>query len=131
MGTNKSIEKQMLKHKEKMDQMAVEYKRLQKLHREEEVKEQEKRAIKLGMLMQRLIPDIALLDEAHVGKFLERTVANDFGKRALSTILAEQARATTAEDKPAPAKVNDTKMIKPAVPVQQQNPNHVEEVDYS
>jgi len=97
MNTNKSIERQLIKQKEKMDQVAMEYKRLQKLQKAEETKEQEKRAVKLGALLQKMIPDIVKLDEANYKQFLENTIANGYGKRMLRETLSEYKQVTTAD----------------------------------
>ena len=128
MKTN-SIERQMQKHKEKMEQMAAEYKRLQKLQKAEEAKEEEKRAVKLGILMQKLIPDVTKLDDSNFKKFLEKTVANDFGKRALSSLLSEQERANSASVESVPVKEHNIQPIKPVASLQKQTHNAGNNID--
>ena len=94
---NNSIEKLLIKQKEKVDQATAEYKRLQKQQKAEKAKEQEKLAVKLGAIMHKLIPNVTELDDSNFKKFLENTVANDYGKRTLSRILSEQARTSSVE----------------------------------
>ena len=118
MNTNKSIERQLIKQKEKMDQVAMEYKRLQKLQKAEETKEQEKRAVKLGALLQKMIPDIVKLDEANYKQFLENTIANGYGKRMLRETLSEQKQVTTADAESKQVKSINSTPSKPVVPSQ-------------
>ena len=119
MKTN-SIEKLLIKQKEKVDQAIAEYKRLQKQQKAEKAKEQEKLAVKLGAIMHKLIPDVTELDESNFKKFLENTVANDYGKRTLSRILSEQARASAVEVNSAPVKDQNVAATKPTVTVSKQ-----------
>ena len=90
MNSNKSIENQLIKKKEKIDQITAEYKQLQKLQKAEERKEQEKRAGKRGVLLEKLIPDVVKLNDDHFFKFLKRTVANGYGKERLTELLLIQ-----------------------------------------
>jgi len=139
MSSNKSIEKQIQKHKEKMDQMAEEYKRLQKLQKAEEVKEQEKRAVKLGVLLQKMMPDIVKLDEANYKQFLENTIDNGYGKRILRETLSEQKQVTTVGVESKQIKSINSTPSKPVVPsqnkmetsTQEQEISYVDDVDYS
>jgi len=71
--------------------------------------------------MESLLPDTIALSDERFWTFLEKTVANDFGRRILATLTAEQDKEdakngadTTTQDGVAPA-------VKPAATAQDSN----------
>ena len=92
MALKKSIENQISVKQKKMEEIAAEVKKLKSMQKAEERKNQTERAGKRGVLFEKLLPDTAKLDDAHFKSFLDRTVANDFGKGKLKVILAEQEK---------------------------------------
>ena len=112
MSSNKSIENQLIKKKEKIDQITAEYKQLQKLQRAEERKEQEKRAAKRGVLLEKLLPGTAILGDTDFKIFLERTIANESVKSALAASIAKQVKPNATEVKTTPAQNSNPPEIK-------------------
>ena len=53
-------------------------------------------------LFESMLPDAITLTEENFKAFLQKTVANDFGKRTLQNLLAEQERAAAANAENAP-----------------------------
>ena len=92
MALKKSIANQINVKQKKMEEIAAEVKKLKSIQKVEERKNQAKRAGKRGVLFEKLLPDTVKLNDAHFRSFLERTVANDFGKGKLKVILAEQEK---------------------------------------
>jgi hypothetical protein len=96
-------------HKTKMEQMENELKRLTQQFRAEERKARTSRLCKRHGLFESMLPDAIPLTEDNFKLFLEKTVANDFGRRTLASLTAEQAKQTAAicadaaaQDAPAP-----------------------------
>ena len=129
MSNIKSIEAQLKNHKEKMDKMAAEHRKLQRKLKVEESRNQEKRAVKRGVMFEKLLPETAKLDEADFKNFLERTVANDFGKRTLRTILAEQARLTFTEENKVTVNKSENPPVKSVSNIQKQSTNDGNNID--
>ena len=73
-------------------QMEAEIKRLLHLQKAEERKKRSHRISTRGAHIESLLPDTIGLTDARFFTFLEKTVANDFGKKILATLTAEQER---------------------------------------
>jgi len=84
-----------------MEQMQNEMKRLKRLQNKEERKRRDRRIYTRGGHMESILPGTIALSDARFFTFLERTVANKFGRDVLDKLIAEQRRddaATRAED---------------------------------
>jgi hypothetical protein len=92
MSTRKTTSERIDLHKEKMEQMQNEMKRLKRLHNAEERKTRNHRICRRGAHMESLLPDTIGLSDERFYAFLEKTVANDFGRRALAALKAEQEK---------------------------------------
>ena len=92
MSTRKNIDQQIESTQEKIKQEQNRLKELYQKQKEQERKERTKRLCKRAGLLESLLPDtIALTDEQfHV--FLEKTVANDYGRRTLANIAAQGSK---------------------------------------
>ena len=86
LSTAEKIEQQ----RTKMEQMENELKRLVRRQKEEDRKTRTHRICQRGGFLESLLPDTITLTEARFKTFLEKTVANDFGRRALATLKNEQ-----------------------------------------
>jgi len=115
--TNKYDEK-INAQKKKVDQALAELKKFKDMKKAEERREQTERAGKRGILLEKLLPDVSKLDDNRFKTFLEKTVANDFGRRTLATILNEQSRTITVTNNPVPAPGNTAPPVKPEAPAQ-------------
>jgi len=104
--------------KKKVDQALAELKKFKDMKKAEERREQTERAGKRGVLLEKLLPDVSKLDDTRFKIFLEKTVANDFGRRTLATILSEQTKITVVANTPAPAPSNTAPPVKSATPAQ-------------
>ena len=104
MSTRKNIDQQIESTQEKIKQEQNRLKELYQKQKEQERKERTKRLCKRAGLLESLLPDtIALTDEQfHV--FLEKTVANDYGRRTLANIAVQGTKDTPA----IPAEANKT-----------------------
>ena len=131
MSNNKTLENKLTNHKKKMDQMAIEYRKLQNLQKEEERKEQEKRAAKRGILLEKLLPDTALLDDADFKLFLERTIANDSVKSALVASIVKQTKTGNTEVKSTPTPNSNAPAIKPSESPQMDESDTEDYEDYA
>ena len=65
-------------------------KKLLQTKREEERKARNHRICKRGGLIESLLPDVIALSDERFKAFLNKTIANDFGRRTLVTFKAEQ-----------------------------------------
>jgi len=79
-----------------MEQIQNEMKRLQRQHRAEERKARDRRIFKRGAHLESLLPDTIGLSDVRFFTFLERTVANKFGRDALDKLKAEQDKEDAA-----------------------------------
>lgn len=94
MTTKKAIDRKITTHKEKMKQMASELKKLEKLQKAEELKLNAQRAVKRGALLEKELPNTAKLDDARFLKLIEWTASNEYVKKVIAKLLAEQAKET-------------------------------------
>ena len=131
MSNNKTLENKLSNHKKKMDQMAIEYKKLQNLQKEEERKELAQRAAKRGVLLEKLLPDTAMLDDADFKVFLERTIANDSVKSALAASIAKQTKSNNREVETTSVQNDTTSAIKPAAVPQMDETDSEDYEDYA
>jgi len=75
-----------------MEQMQNEMKELMRKHNSEERKKRNHRISTRGAHIEKLLPDTIGLSDGRFFTFLEKTVANDFGKKILVTLKAEQEK---------------------------------------
>ncbi|MDR2157037.1 MAG: DUF3847 domain-containing protein [Clostridiales Family XIII bacterium] len=92
-----TIEKIELK-KIEMEQLQNEMKRLTQQHKAEERKARTNRLCKRHGLFESMLEGTIALTEDNFKLFLEKTVANDFGRRTLANLKAEQDRRIAADN---------------------------------
>ena len=93
MATNRTTAERIEHQREKMEQAANEMKRLLRLHKSEERKSRTHRICERGGMLEGMLPDTIILSKERFRAFLEKTVANDFGRRTLAALKAEQEKA--------------------------------------
>ena len=71
-----------------MSQLAEQKKKLIQEKKDEEQKIKTKRLTKRMALLEEMLPEIVSLSDEQFQTFLERAVANDYGRRALKTVPA-------------------------------------------
>jgi len=100
MSTRKTTTERIAEQKARMAQMENEMKRLQNQHKAEERKKRDRRIYTRGAHMESLLPDTIGLSDTRFFTFLERTVANKFGRDVLDKLKAEQDKddATNGTD---------------------------------
>jgi hypothetical protein len=74
-----------------IEQLSNQKKQLEAQERERTRKERTTRLCKRAGLLESLLPDTIALTEDNFKLFLEKTVANDFGRRTLANLKVEQA----------------------------------------
>jgi len=79
--------------KEEIEQLKNRQKQLQQQHNEQERKARRHRFCKRMGLFESLLPDAASLDDEQFKTFLEKTVANDYGRKTLINLTAQGGRA--------------------------------------
>ena len=131
MASSKSLEKKLQIHDKKVEQMAIERRKLINQQRAEERKEQEKRAAKRGILLEKLLPDTAMLDDADFKIFLERTIANESVKNALAASIAKQTKPNITEVKTTPAQNSNPPEIKTVAVPQADDEDSEDYEDYT
>jgi len=92
MSTRKTTAERIEAAKIEKAQKDAEIKRLMQLQKAEERKARNHRISKRGAHLESLLPDTIMLSDARFFTFLEKTVANDYGRRTLATLVAEQNR---------------------------------------
>ena len=92
MSNRKTTTERIELQKEKMEQMQNEMKELKRKYNAEERKKRNHRISTRGAHLEKLLPDTIGLSDERFFTFLEKTVANDFGKKILATLTAEQER---------------------------------------
>ena len=122
MASTSKIDKKVNEQKKKVNQAVAELKKLRNLQKASERKMQAERAGNRGVLFEKMLPDVTKLDDTRFRTFLERTVANDFGKRTLATILSDQAKVNAHTSTPAPAPGSVAQADKPAATPQRADP---------
>ena len=90
MSTRKTTAERIEAQRERMEQMQNEMKELMRKHNAEERKKRNHRISTRGAHIEKLLPDTIGLSDGRFFTFLEKTVANDFGKKILVTLKAEQ-----------------------------------------
>ena len=96
MSTRKTTAERIEAAKAEKAQVEAEIKELMQKHREEERNKRNHRISTRGAHMEKLLPDTIGLSDARFFTFLERPVANDFGRRALAALKAEQDKEDAA-----------------------------------
>ena len=81
--------------KGEIEQLKNRQKQLQQQHNEQERKARRHRFCKRMGLFESLLPDAAELDDDQFKTFLEKTVANDYGRRTLANFMAQGGGAVT------------------------------------
>ena len=94
MASNKSTTEKIELQREKMVQMENELKRLMRQQKEEERKARTRRICQRGGLIESLLPDTIILSDERFKAFLEKTIANKFGRDMLSSLKTEQEKET-------------------------------------
>ena len=84
--TSERIEAKKTEMEQKKNELAL----LVKRQRKEERKARNHRISTRGAHMESILPDTIGLSDTRFFTFLEKTVANDFGKKILATLTAEQ-----------------------------------------
>jgi hypothetical protein len=133
MAANKTTAERIETQRARMGQMENELKRLLNQQKAEERKARTHRICQRGGLIESLLPDTITLNAEWFRVFLEKTVANDTGRRTLAALKAEQEKGdaisnagVSAEDeqitasKLMPVTPNNGEVIapKPAEPAQ-------------
>jgi len=80
--------------KEEIEQLKARQRQLLKQHNEKERKDRAHRFCRRMGLFESLLSDAAALNDEQFKAFLEKTVANDFGRKALANLLAQGNGAT-------------------------------------
>ena len=114
MAANKTTAEKIAEQRTKLAQMENEIKRLLQLQKEEARKARNHRISKRGAHLESLLPDTIMLSDKRFFSFLEKTVANDFGRRTLATLVAEQERENAADGASVTTRENKTPAAKPA-----------------
>ena len=96
MSTRRTTSERIDAQKERMEQMQNEMKRLKRVQNKEERKRRDRRIYTRGGHMESILPDTIVLSDARFFTFLERTVANKFGRDVLDKLIAEQRRDDAA-----------------------------------
>ena len=91
---------------EQIAQLEAEKKKLRQQHKVQENKARTSRLCKRAGRLEKMLPDTIPLSEEQFKTFLEKTVANDFGRRMLANITAQNT--TTAPPEPTGAAVHGT-----------------------
>ena len=106
MSTLQSLNSKIEKAQAEMKQKENHLKELFQKQKEAAKKDRNHRLCKRMGMFEKLMPDTIPLTDEQFYSFLERAVANDYGKRALATIIAqgEKSQAPTGETpQPKPA----------------------------
>ena len=90
MSTRRTTTERIETQREKIVQMQNEVKRLKRIQNTEDRKARNHRICVRGGHIESILPDTIGLSDARFFTFLERTVANDFGRKILTTLKAEQ-----------------------------------------
>jgi len=114
MATNKTTAAKIAEQRTKMEQIQNEINRLLRLEKEEARKARNHRISKRGAHLESLLPDTIMLSDKRFFSFLEKTVANDFGRRTLATLVAEQERDNAADGTITTARENKSSAAKSA-----------------
>ena len=99
MSTRRTTTERIEAAKLEKAQMEAEIKRLMNLQKAEERKKRNHRISTRGAHIESILPDTIGLSDARFFTFLEKTVANDFGKKILTTLKAEQDKEDAANAK--------------------------------
>ena len=108
MSTRKTTAERIEAAKIEKAQKDAEIKRLMQQQKAEERKARNHRISKRGAHLESLLPDTIMLSDVRFFAFLEKTVANDYGRRTLAALVAEQnnenAGGSAADDEKNTAK---------------------------
>jgi len=89
-ATTKSTSERIQAKKAEMEQKKHELSLLLQRQKKEERKARNHRICRRGAHLESILPDTISLSDERFWRFLEKTVANDFGRRTLATLIAEQ-----------------------------------------
>jgi len=78
---------------EEMSKLAEQRKTLMDKHKAQERKTRTRRLCQRGGLLEKMLPDTIPLSDEQFQSFLEKTVANDYGRRTLATFTAQNPAA--------------------------------------
>jgi len=97
MSTRKTTAERIEVAKIEKAQKDAEIKRLMQQQKAEERKARNHRISKRGAHLESLLPDTIMLSDVRFFTFLEKTVANDYGRRALAALVAEQNKENAGD----------------------------------
>ncbi|GHU80011.1 hypothetical protein FACS1894191_4190 [Clostridia bacterium] len=97
----KTYDEKIAEAKEKISQYENQLKAIRQQQKSEERKARTKRLIERGAILESLIGNADNLTNDQIKAFLEKTVANDYGRRTLAALTAQTA--DTAVNRPAGA----------------------------
>ena len=95
MSNRKTTADKIEEAREKIAQYESHMKKLLQKQKQDERKVKTKRQTSRAGVIEKLLPDTITLTDEQFKAFIERTAANDFGRRALATIV-KGGRATAA-----------------------------------
>ena len=115
MSTRKTTAEKIEAARIELKQKENELKRLEQIQKDADRKARNHRISKRGAHLESLLPDTIMLSDARFFTFLEKTVANDYGRRALAVLVAEQT-AENAKNADGSATDGEKTTAKPAPP---------------
>jgi len=92
MATKKVIDRKITTHKERMKQMAMELKALEKMQKSEDLKLQTVRNTRRGAMFEKKLADTAALDDVHFAKLVDWISTNEYVKKFIAKLSVEQAK---------------------------------------
>jgi len=116
MSTRKTTAEQIEAAKEEIRQKEIRVKQLMQRQKNEERKARNHRIARRGAHMESILPDTIGLSDGRFWTFLEKTVANDFGKRILNTLKAEQEKEDGANGTGTTEETSEMPALKSAAP---------------
>ena len=99
---------------EQIQQLKNQEKQLLQQQKEQERKDRTKRLCKHMGLFESLLPDTIPLTDEQFKSFLEKTVANDFGRRMLDNLIAQSGETAAPQNAGAAAQDNTAPTAKSA-----------------
>ena len=96
MSTRKTTAERIEAAKLEKQQMEERIKKLLQEQKAEERKKRNHRISHRGAHLESMLPDTIKLSDSRFYTFLEKTVGNEFGRRALATLVAEQEKEDAA-----------------------------------
>lgn len=92
----KTYDEKITEAKEKISQYESQLKAIMQKQKPEERKARTKRLIERGAILESLIENPAALTNDQIKAFLERTITNDYARKALSNVTAQPDTAAVS-----------------------------------